>query len=249
MAPLRPSIREIERKFTFDRNCVQKLFTNSGHPPFAHLTPLKRSVFEDTYYDTPSRVLSKNPTGGIWLRTRDRGVTFPGSNLTDTVNWPDPGSISKTLASTMSKATSQLEWELKQTTVSSAGYKAAGYHELKTVPEITKLLSKYLHTTHLAQGPEKKFGLEVYCKYITERIEFTADKKFTVALDKTDFGHDVGEVEVLAEIKPGPEGQKEEKEVLQEIEKWMDMYKWLFKSGKGEPKGKMTVYFEKFGGW
>ena len=76
---------------------------------------------------------------------------------------------------------------------------------------------------------------------MTNRTEFVADERFHVALDETDFGHDVGEVEVQAGV------DEEDRKVQMEIERFMEKYKWLFGSGEGKPKGKMTAYFEKFG--
>ena len=104
-----------------------------------------------------------------------------------------------------------------------------------------KLVRKYLPE---CPGADRDFGLSPFCQYTTDRTEFTADERFTVALDTTDFGHDVGEVEVIAK-----EGE-DEKKVMMEIGKFMEEYRWFFKSVGGKPKGKMTAYFEKHrGGW
>ena len=62
-----------------------------------------------------------------------------------------------------------------------------------------------------------------------------ADGKFNVALDKTNFGHAVGEVELMAEDAP---------RAHKEIEDFMKEYTWFF--GNEPPKGKLTAYFEKY---
>ena len=201
---LKHTLREIEQKFTFDRHLLSLLRTNSGKPPFTHLTPFKHSSFHDAYFDNPLRVLSKNPSGAIWLRKRDD------------------------------------KWQAKVTKSANKDFQKVSYQEVSILSEIEKLVSRYVPE---CPGPKDNFGLSPFCQYVTDRTEFTANERFTVALDTTDFGHDVGEVEVIAK-----EGE-DEKKVMGEIEKFMEEYQWFFKSGKGKPKGKMTAYFERYGGW
>lgn len=47
-------------------------------------------------------------------------------------------------------------------------------------------------------GPDIYFGLGEMCRFETHRRSFVADEKYTVVLDKTDFGHTVGEIELFA---------------------------------------------------
>ncbi|KAA6412911.1 MAG: hypothetical protein FRX48_03904 [Lasallia pustulata] len=74
------------------------------------------------------------------------------------------------------------------------------------------------------------------CEFIVSRHTFIADEKFTVVLDSTDFGHSVGEVELLAE---------DADKAHADIDAFLDRYAWFFNRSK--PKGKLTAYFEKFG--
>ena len=201
---LKQALREIEKKFIFDRQLLPLLLKNSGKPPFTHLTPIKQTSFHDAYYDNRVRVLSLNPSGSIWLRKRDG------------------------------------EWQAKVTQKADKDYQKVSYQEVSTLSEIEKLVRKYLPE---CLGEKHNFGLYPFCQFSTDRAEFTANERFTVALDTTDFGHDVGEVEVIAE-----EGESD-KQVMMEIEKFMEEYRWFFKSVKGKPKGKMTAYFEIYGGW
>ncbi|KAL8713103.1 MAG: hypothetical protein Q9225_006823 [Loekoesia sp. 1 TL-2023] len=87
---------------------------------------------------------------------------------------------------------------------------------------------------HLPQFNEEKehFGLEVLADFATMRQEFRADDKFVIALDCTDFGHSVGEVELMA---------VDEGTAHQEIDAFMAQYPWFFKKGKAE--GKLAAYF------
>ncbi|KAL8784927.1 MAG: hypothetical protein Q9213_003669 [Squamulea squamosa] len=87
---------------------------------------------------------------------------------------------------------------------------------------------------HLPQFNMKKqnLGLHLLAKYTTTRQEFRADDRFTVVLDRTDFGHSVGEVELKME---------DEAEAHQEIDLFMARYPWFFTNGKAE--GKLEAYF------
>lgn len=70
----------------------------------------------------------------------------------------------------------------------------------------------------------------------THRLTLLADGKFTVVLDFTDFGHVVGEVELMAEDAERAHG---------DVEAFLKEYAWFFDTVN--PKGKLTAYFEKFG--
>ena len=64
------------------------------------------------------------------------------------------------------------------------------------------------------------------------------DRAFNIVLDVTDFGHEVGEVEVMVE-EAGAE------KAHGDIEGFLKRYPWFF--DRGSPKGKLTAYFERFG--
>lgn len=51
-------------------------------------------------------------------------------------------------------------------------------------------------------GSDKSFGLTRMARFTTNREAWKADKKFKIVLDKTDFGHSVGEVELELEMDP-----------------------------------------------
>ncbi|KAL8768575.1 MAG: hypothetical protein Q9209_005260 [Squamulea sp. 1 TL-2023] len=77
----------------------------------------------------------------------------------------------------------------------------------------------------------KNFGLDLLAKYTTTRQNFRADDKFAVVLDYTDFGHSVGEVELMME---------DEAEAHRDIDRFMARYPWFFMKGKAE--GKLEAY-------
>ena len=62
-----------------------------------------------------------------------------------------------------------------------------------------------------------------------------ADHKFTAVLDETDFGHSVGEVEILAD---------DAKQAHADSDTFLNHYAWFFDCSK--PKGKLAAYLEKF---
>lgn len=58
-----------------------------------------------------------------------------------------------------------------------------------------------------------------------------------MVLDTTDFGHRVGEVEMMAEDADNAHAN---------IDAFLKEYAWFFDTTT-QPKGKLTAYFEKFG--
>lgn len=107
------------------------------------------------------------------------------------------------------------------------------YEELKCPNEIRSLISRYIPG---APGSSNSYGLGILCDYITNRELYLADEKFSIMLDHADFGHTVGEVELLA---------RDAKAAEEEINEFMEKYKWFF--GHGKPKGKISAYLEKYG--
>lgn len=74
-------------------------------------------------------------------------------------------------------------------------------------------------------------------EFKTYKFTFLRYEKSTIVLDITDFGYKVGEVELMA---------KDAEKTYRDIEESFREYAWFFDTRK--PKGKLTVYFEKFGG-
>ena len=89
---------------------------------------------------------------------------------------------------------------------------------------------------------ENNFGFNPIAAFMTERATLVAKEKggreFSVVLDVTDFGHEVGEVEVMAEEAGAEKAHRE-------IERFLKRYPWFFDTRS--PKGKLTAYFEVFG--
>jgi len=119
-------------------------------------------------------------------------------------------------------------WEAKVNLRDS--FVKAAYNEITSVPEIRGIVSKHIPGN---TAERENFGLQVFCDFTTYRSKYIADEKFNVVLDTTDFGHAVGEVEIMAS-----DVEKAEKD----IDQFFARYPWFFQGGT--PKGKISAYLE-----
>ena len=92
------------------------------------------------------------------------------------------------------------------------------------------------HLPNLKTASEDDFGLDAMAEFETRRLTFLADHKFTIVLDFTNFGHEVGEVELMAE---------DAGKAHADIDGFVREYAWFF--DMTNPKGKLRAYFDKFG--
>ncbi|KFY03039.1 hypothetical protein V490_00333 [Pseudogymnoascus sp. VKM F-3557] len=96
-----------------------------------------------------------------------------------------------------------------------------------------------------ANGADIEEILKPCAKFATDRESWMIDGKFKVDVDKTDFGHTVGEVELTKTLKyvnKEEEKLKELKEQMdQEIKLFMQFYPQAFPVGR--PVGKLSAYF------
>ena len=127
-------------------------------------------------------------------------------------------------------------WEAKQRSdTSDSNFAQTTFEETEDVDRIQKMVQ--IHT-HAALDSTSNFGLEPFAEFTTERSTFKAAKgKFTIVLDKTDFGHRVGEVEMMAE---------DAEQAHAEIDTFMKKHAWFFDRSE-KPIGKLTAYLEKHG--
>lgn len=121
-----------------------------------------------------------------------------------------------------------------QSTVLEAKVRISGDFARSTFDEITdRQAIKNLIRPHFPQFSEgrENYGLQVLAKFMTTRQDFRADGKFGIMLDYTDFGHSIGEVELMAE---------DEEMAHREIEAFILRYPWFFE--KRNPEGKLAAY-------
>ncbi|KAL8657746.1 MAG: hypothetical protein Q9226_001618 [Calogaya cf. arnoldii] len=104
------------------------------------------------------------------------------------------------------------------------------FDETTNREEITAIIRPHLPEF---STKKKSFGLDLLAEFTTTREEFLVDNKFAVVLDDTDFGHSVGEVELMAE---------DEEKAHREIDQFIARYPWFFMMGKAE--GKLGAYFK-----
>ncbi|ROV90655.1 hypothetical protein VMCG_10014 [Cytospora schulzeri] len=127
--------------------------------------------------------------------------------------------------------------------------------EITDVEDISTMLGKLV----LGAAIDPREGLlcgrvKGVAQLVCRRNKFLADRKVTVVLDETDFGHVVGEVELQRDIPfaggedhaNGAERKDQKKEQVvaemdREIDNFMKRYVWAFPPGK--PVGKLSAYF------
>lgn len=134
-------------------------------------------------------------------------------------------------------------------------YTNSQFQELSCPDDIGRMIKSYniqYSPLLLARGTDKTFGLKSMAQFTTIREAWRADKKFKIVLDKTDFGHAVGEVELELE-EVGSNNNENEKlwaaerqgmitQMDRQIETFMQDYSWAFPDGK--VVGKLSAYFE-----
>ncbi|KAL9576222.1 MAG: hypothetical protein Q9212_007282 [Teloschistes hypoglaucus] len=127
------------------------------------------------------------------------------------------------------------------TDVVEAKVRVNGNYHRSTFEEITDgaLIHELIrpHFPNVKRGVND-FGLDILAQFITNRRSFLANDKFTVVLDETDFGHAVGEVELMAEDEAEAHGQ---------IDRFMQEYWRFFGKGVTKPAGKLSAYLQTFG--
>ena len=111
----------------------------------------------------------------------------------------------------------------------SGDFNRSTLEETRDIKRICDLVRH--HVPHFSEDSEN-LGLEILAKFATSRLEFRADNRFAIMLDHTDFGHSVGEVELMAE---------DEEMAHRDIDAFLARYSWFFE--KGKPEGKLAACF------
>lgn len=138
-------------------------------------------------------------------------------------------------------------------------YTNSQFQELSCPDEIGRMIKSYniqYSGPALLLGSDKSFGLKSMAQFTTIREGWKADKKFKIVLDRTDYGHAVGEVklELEMEMESNKKKNNDENEKLwaaerqgmatqmdRQIETFMQKYSWAFPDGKAV--GKLSAYF------
>jgi len=119
-------------------------------------------------------------------------------------------------------------------------YNNSQFREIQNLDEIRR----HVHSiTKISQPASNAFGLTKTAEIITHREAWKADDRFKIVLDRTDFGHMVGEVELEAKVTMSSEEERRRLGNLldSEIASFMQRYSWAFDPGPAV--GKLTAYF------
>ncbi|PNP44441.1 hypothetical protein TGAMA5MH_03787 [Trichoderma gamsii] len=136
------------------------------------------------------------------------------------------------------------EWQAK---IKKGGnFTNSRFQELSHVDEIEALVKRVIGIG----GATSSFGLQPVATFCTTRESWIADGEFRIVLDTTDFHHQVGEVELQKVLvsnngddTPNELQKQREMQLMDEkLVTFMQTYAWAF--SVGEPKGKLTAYFE-----
>lgn len=128
-----------------------------------------------------------------------------------------------------------------QSKIRQAGdYINSQFRELEDVEGIRR----HVHSiTNILAPPEHAFGMSQIAQLTTYRSTWQADNRFKIVLDRTDFGHVVGEVELEAQVlvRNAEEARHQCHLMDVELQRFMQRYNWAFDSGPAI--GKLTAYF------
>ena len=145
----------------------------------------------------------------------------------------------------------------RHVTGSSPGWEAkcriGGNYNNSMFEELTDLSSianRVASITGRHEPATHDFGLNVLAHLATRRKSWLANERFKIVVDTMDFGHEVGEVELERHITP-PDREHDveswKQHVVQDMDRqvqdFMSEYHWAFKAG--QPKGKLTAFFER----
>lgn len=209
---------EIEQKFPFILAYLPLFRANLGRPPFQSLLLLPPLSFHDTYYDR-AHILSSS---GLWVRKRDSV-------------WEAKQRLSTTPTTIAFDNNNNNNNNNEDENEEKGDIYARTALQEETCPRAIHAMVRARIPD--APGAEQAFGLEVLCAFRTERERALVDGRFRVVLDRTCFGHVVGEVEIEGE--DAVRGHEE-------IGEFRRRYGWFF-GGDADGKGKLTAYFERFG--
>ena len=154
------------------------------------------------------------------------------------------------------------EWQAKLKL--GGDFSNSQFREISGWGEIEDILREYQQQQRQEQSkadqssiPRRRLSdLKVLAEFTTVRDAWRVDDRFGVVVDETDFGHAVGEVELVRciEVESGEGGNENElrkkhsalQKVVatsldEDIESFMERYRWAF--GNDKPVGKLSAYF------
>ncbi|EXJ56390.1 adenylate cyclase [Cladophialophora yegresii CBS 114405] len=111
------------------------------------------------------------------------------------------------------------------------------------VSDLATISTHIKSLTGLDYDAKRLFGLSHFASFSTRRRAWIADSEFKIVLDRTDFGHTVGEVELETSVnaRDGGAAQSVMRSMDERIVAFVRHYAWAFSSET--PVGKLSAYF------
>ncbi|KAI9824973.1 MAG: hypothetical protein M1826_007225 [Phylliscum demangeonii] len=257
----RSVVLEVERKFR--SAAAAQLRLNSGKPAFDPFSYRGAHRFHDTYYDDgdwggPTAAGGTLVAAGVWLRCRDQRwqakVRLGGDfNRSEFEELDDVPAIGRLVQRLRGRAPMQTETEMLMPPFGlrpTASF--ATVRETWSVGGRTAATSASASTsTSTSTDPDD------------DNDDAAKHPAFEIVLDTTDFGHVVGEIELVRMLERGADGEEDEQEEGEEgeeeeslvarrhvalrqmnarLDAFMERHAWAFPPGK--PVGKLSAYFE-----
>ena len=123
-------------------------------------------------------------------------------------------------------------------------FKNSRFQELSGIDDVSEVVLDHVPEAYVSIGRIR--GLEEIARFITFRESWRVNDRFTVVIDEADFGHTVGEVELMhsmesAEGATGLNGISASEKLDVEIREFMRVHEWAFPTG--DLSGKLSAYF------
>lgn len=132
-----------------------------------------------------------------------------------------------------------------QSKIRQAGdYNNSQFHESQDVVEIARQVDRIINNRKQSvpfASSAENFGLSVMADFTTHRETWKANDRFKIVLDRTDFGHVVGEVELEESVPADVDTKIYGAEMDEDVVKFMQTYQWAFDTSPAI--GKLTAYF------
>ena len=182
------------------------------------MTFCSKKSFTDVYYDNH---LANYPltSNDIWLRQRDdKWECKTPVNLTASMDSYDELKDINAIKEFLDKELNKYQ-EIKKLS-----------HQSSNIPYEYKGFKEFLFNN---------YNLTPFCTISTQRHSYLLNKTFTMDLDTADFGHTVGEIELIVE------SQDKIQDAEKRIALFMKEHDWFFET-EGVVMGKLTAYISRF---
>ncbi|RUS25360.1 CYTH-like domain-containing protein [Jimgerdemannia flammicorona] len=218
-APAHDEHFEVERKFRYDPAKVPLLEQNKGERRFESVRFLRERHFTDVYYDDHVNDYSLT-TQDVWLRRREGAweCKVPTGLATSMDSYREV-TLPAEIADLLGNVLPPVEGESRLTRF--------------VTPSSHADFERYLHARH---------GLSPFCTISTVRRSYLLDGELTLDLDAADFGHHVGELELVVRLK------EEVAAAERKIARFCLEHPWFFDVGdEARPViGKLSAYISRF---